>query len=297
MKSSMQVLSGFEHFVKENEKIGPMTRLRIGGTVKYLAEPTSVEELANLTKRFNEAEIPIRLIGGGTNVLVHDEGFDGLVIRLSAPAFGELKVEDNRLIAGGGAQLANFISVAVREGFAGPEQLVGIPGTVGGALHGNSANHGADIGSWVKGASVLTRAGDVESRNANELSFAYRSSSLNELAILSAEFEFEVEDSADLTKRMQKIWIVQKSQQPLSDENCGYLFDDAGGESACKLIDRAGLKGSKVGNVRLSDRNSNFVVADSDATCAEVEDLIETVRSQVEDRLGIQLVCGLTIWK
>ena len=297
MKSSMEVLSGFEHFVKENESIGPMTRLRIGGVVRYLAEPTTLDELANLTKRFNEADLPIRLIGGGTNLLVHDQGFEGLVIRLAAPVFGELKADGNRLVAGGGAQLSNFISVAAREGFSGPEQLVGIPGTVGGALHGNSANHGADIGSWVTSAKVLTRAGEIESRTANELNFAYRSSSLNELAILSAEFEFEAGDSEELTRRMQKIWIVQKSQQPLSDENCAYLFDDAGGESASSLIDRAGLKGTRVGSVRLSERNSNFIVANQGATCTEVEDLIETVRSNVEDRIGIQLVCGLAIWK
>jgi UDP-N-acetylmuramate dehydrogenase len=293
----MELLSGFEHFVRENEKISSLTRLRIGGNVRYLAEPTSSEELAAITRRFADAGIPIRLIGGGSNLLVSDDGFDGLVIRLTAPAFGDLEVKDDHLIAGGGAQLSNFISVAVREGFSGPEQLVGIPGTVGGALHGNSTNHGADIGSWLVGATVLTRSGEIESRQRSELSFGYRISSLNELAILSAEFQFEKENSSELTKRMQKIWIVQKSQQPLAEENCGYLFNDHGGESASSLIDRAGLKGTHVGNVRLSERNSNFVITEADATCQEVEDLIESVQFQVEERLGIQLETGLTIWK
>lgn len=292
----MTITEGFEHIIRESEPLAPYTSMKLGGMAEYYAEPTNLEELISIVKRFREADMPVRLIGGGSNLLVKDEGTPGLVIRLATPAFVSIEVDKPRLTAGGGTYLSHLISNAVREGLAGPEQLVGIPGTVGGALHGNSGTHGGSIGEWVKSVSVLTSAGEVIERTGNDLSFGYRQSSLNELAIISATFEFEQEDQEVLTKRMQKLWIVNKSKQPLNSQNPGYIFKDTGGLTAADLIEQTGLKGASIGEVEVSERNPNFFLANPGATSEHVLRLIDLVRSQVHERTGIELELAIVIW-
>ena len=203
----MSLLSGYEHIVRENEPLAPFTRLKIGGVAEYFAEPTNNEELTGLVKQFSEANLPIRLIGSGTNLLINDTGVKGLVIHLAAPDFCTIAVNENRITVGGGTRLSHFVATAVREGLSGPEQLVGLPGTIGGALHNNTDAHGVDIGTWVESAEVLTRAGERITREKESLSFSYRQSSLSELVILKAEFVLEKEPPENLTKAMQKLWI------------------------------------------------------------------------------------------
>jgi UDP-N-acetylmuramate dehydrogenase len=292
----MAFTDGFEHILRESEPLAPYTWLRIGGAAEYFAEPTSVDELSQLVSRCYAEDMPVRLLGGGSNILVRDEGVQGLVIHLSAAQFCAVTVEDGEVLAGGGAKLSHLISTAVREGLAGLEQLVGIPGTVGGALHGNASSHGTDIGSCTRAATVLTHAGEIFQRTREELVFAYRESSLDELVILDARFGLEPADSQDLTKRMQKRWIVNKAEQPLRDQATAMLFKDPGGISAASLIDQAGLEGSQIGGVELSERNANYAVAERDATARDVLDLIDLLREGVSQRLGVTLETALDIW-
>ena len=200
------------------------------------------------------------------------------------------------MTAGGGAQLAHAISETVRSGLAGLEPLVGIPGTVGGALHGNSGSRGGDIGQWSCRATVMTRAGDIVQRGREDLVFAYRQSSLDELVILNAEFQLEEDNPEQLTKRMQKQWIVKKASQPLSHQNVANVFKNPRGMSAGMLIDQAGLKGTRVGAVEVSQRHANFIVAGEDATSQDVLRLIDIIRSRVAERLGVELETELEIW-
>lgn len=292
----MDLLAGFEHFVRENELLAGYTRLRLGGPAEYFAEPTTYDELAALVKRFYEAEISIRLLGSGTNILVRDEGVPGLVIHLSAPAFAKLEVKGDRVVAGGGVKLANFISFAIGEGFSGPENLVGVPGTVGGAVHNNASTHNGDIGQSVREATVLLRTGEVKTRQAGEISFAYRQSSLNELVILDATFEFERGNPSDITRRMQKLWIVKAASQPNPSEAAAYVFKDPVGVTASSLIEQAGLKGTKMGGVELYDKDPNFFVAQPKAKYEDVVRLIELVKSRVFETTGIELATNLQIW-
>ncbi len=292
----MDLWRGLEHIVRDQEPLGPYTWLRIGGAAEYFAEPTTAEELSQLVKRCREQDIPVRLLGGGSNLLVRDQGVPGLVIHLSASAFGQISTQGRTLTAGGGAKLAHVVSTAVREGLAGLETLVGIPGTLGGALHANASSSGGDIGQWVRSATVMTRSGEVLTRQHHDLRFAYRESSLNELVILSAQFELEPDDSVALTKRMQKQWIVKKASQPLSNQNSAYVFKDPVGTSAASLIEEANLKGTRIGDVEVSDRFANFFIAGPKATSEEVLRLAELVRTHVNDRLGILLENSLEVW-
>ena len=292
----MSFLSGFEHFVREGEPLAPLTWFRVGGPAQYFAEPTNLDELAELIKRCRENEVPLRLLGGGSNLLVRDEGVAGMVLHLAAPAFGKIEVEGETITAGGGAKLGHLLSTACREGLAGLETLAGIPGTVGGALHGNASSHAGDIGAWTDQATVLTRSGEVHTRERSDMLFAYRQSSLDELAIVSARFKLEREDPQELTKKMQKLWIVQRAAQPTTDENAGFIFKDVQGYAAAEIIDQAGLKGESVGGASVSQRNANFIVAQPGTKAAEVLELIEKMQSQVNQRLGLELDRNLEIW-
>ncbi len=292
----MAFQSGFEHIVREGELLAPYTWLRLGGEAQYFAEPTNVDELMELVRRCRQDDMPVRLLGAGSNLLVRDEGVAGLVIHLSAAEFGEVSAKDGVLTAGGGAKLSQVISTAVREGLSGLEQLIGIPGTVGGALHGNASSHGSDIGQCTDGASVLTHSGEIASRSRDDLVFAYRESSLDELVILTAEFRLEPEDPQQLTKRMQKLWIVNKATQPLRDQNTAMVFKDPGGISAASLIEQSGLKGASVGSAGLSERNANFIVTNPGATSSDVLKLIDHLRDGVLERTGVELETAIDIW-
>ncbi|HJQ79468.1 MAG TPA: FAD-binding protein, partial [Lacipirellulaceae bacterium] len=202
----MTALSGID-CVRESVPLAEHTWFKLGGPAQFFAEPTSVDELLAVVKRCRDEELQLRLLGGGSNVLVRDEGVAGTVVALTHPSFSEIRVDGRRATVGGGAKLANAVSVTVGRGLSGLEPLVGIPGTVGGALHGNAGSHGGDIGQWACRAMVVTRGGEIFQRERGDLVFAYRQSSLDELVILEAEFELEIDDPTELTKRMQKQWI------------------------------------------------------------------------------------------
>ena len=292
----MSLDKGFEHIVRRAEPLAPHTWFHLGGPAEYFAEPADVDQLQALVRRARDENLPIRMLGGGSNILVREEGVSGVVIRLGEPGFSEIKLSGSTLSAGGGAKLGHAISTSVREGLAGLETLVGIPGTIGGALHGNAGSRGGDIGQWTCQATVMTRSGEIIQRTSEELVFAYRESSLDELVILGAKFELEREDPQELTKRMQKQWIVKKASQPLGHQSAGCIFKNPRGMSAGMLIEQAGLKNTRYGQAEVSDRHANFIVTEQGATSADVLKLIDLVRERVAERLGIELETEIEIW-
>lgn len=290
------MFEGFEHIVRENENLAPFTRLGIGGDAEYFAEPTNREELVGIVKACHQKDVQVRLIGSGSNLLVSDSGVKGMVISLGGPAFGQIEVSANGLVAGGGAKLSQFVSTAVREGFSGPEQLVGLPGTIGGALHNNTGAHGVDVGTWVRSAEVLTRTGEVKKRTADSLSFSYRQSSLNELVILNAEFAFEKDSPEDLTKAMQKLWISRRANDVGQEPRSTYMFQDVGSETASEVIKQAGVSGVQVGNVSMVDEDPNFFIAEPGAKSGDVVELINEIKKQVNEKTQVELQPAIKIW-
>ncbi len=272
------------------------TWFQLGGPAEYFAEPRTPDELIALIQRCHQEEVPIRVLGRGSNLLVRDEGVPGVVIRLIEPAFCEIKVDGATLTAGSGAKLGRLVTTAVHEGLAGLEVLVAIPGTLGGALHGNAGTHGGDIGQWTRQATVITLSGQVCQRNPEDLVFGYRQSSLDEPVILEAKLELERDDPRELAKRLQKQWIVRKASQPMGHQCAGCVFRNPRGTTAGELIEAAGLKGTRIGGAMISDRHANFIIAEPECTSNDVLRLIEVVRSQVNDRLGISLELELEVW-
>lgn len=292
----MELFSGFEHIVRDNEPLSPYNWFRLGGVAEYFAEPTTPDEVAGLVQRCREENLPFKILGGGSNLLIKDEGTPGLVIHLAAPAFSDITVQGETITAGAGAKLGHVISTAVREGLAGMEELVGIPGTVGGALRGNAGAQTSDIGQWTRSVTVMSSDGEVTVREANDLRFSYRQSNLGGLVILQAQFALEPGDSQTLTKRMQTLWIIRKSQQPTGDQNAGHIFKDPGGVSAASLIDQAGLKGAMVGKAAVCDQYANFITAHPGASSQDVLRLIDLIQGRVSEHLGVELETEIEIW-
>ncbi|MGC3966446.1 MAG: UDP-N-acetylmuramate dehydrogenase [Pirellulales bacterium] len=288
--------TGLEKCVRRQVPLAPYTWFRLGGPAEYFAEPASQDELQTVVRRAKSEGLAVRLLGGGSNVLVGEAGVKGVIVHLSAPAFCELSVSGKTLSAGAGEKLGYAVSKSVAEGLAGLESLVGIPGTIGGALRGNAGSRSGDIGQWTAQATVMTADGELVTRSREELVFSYRESSLDELVILSAKFELEQDDPAELTKRMQKQWIVKKAKTPLGHQATGAIFRNPRGMSAGDLIEQAGLKGARVGGAEVSERHANFIVADEKATSQDVVRLIEHIRGRVQERLGIALETEIQIW-
>ena len=282
--------------VRAKEPLADRTWFKLGGPAQFFAEPKSIDELQAVVQRSRDEGLQVRLLGGGSNVLVRDEGVSGMVIHLTGPAFSTVTIQGNQVSVGGGAQLANVITAVVGTGLAGLEPLVGIPGTIGGALHGNAGTQAGDIGQWTSGATVMTRAGELVTRERSDLVFAYRQSSLDELVIVDAQFELEDENPDEITKRMQKQWIFKKANLPMAHENTGCIFRNPRGMSAGMLIDQAGLKGETVGGAEVSQRHANFIIAHPKATVRDVLKLIDVVRSQVAERMGVELETEIEIW-
>lgn len=292
----MRSLDDFTDITRRNEPLAPYTWLKTGGPAQYFMTPRDADELAQVVRLCHQTHLPLRVLGGGSNLLVRDEGVTGVVLHLSNPVFSRIELEGNRVTAGAGASLSHLISHSVKSGLAGLDVLVGIPGTVGGALHGNAGGKSGDIGQHVRTARVLTIAGDIFVRQEDELSFAYRFSSLNELIILEACFELHAEDPEEITRRMRKLWIMKKATQPLTFQSAGCVFKNPRGMSAGWLIEQAGLKGTNVGEAEFSDRHANFIVTHSGATSQDVLDLIELAREKVSSQFGVDLELEIQIW-
>lgn len=292
----MSFFSGFEKVVRQDEPLAMHTWFQLGGPAEYFAEPETVDDLTTLIRRCAENEIPVRVLGRGSNLLVADEGVPGLVIYLSSPEFRKITVDGSTVKAGGGARMGRIVTTAAHRGLAGLEGLVAIPGTLGGALHGNAGTQTTDIGQWTSRATVVTATGDTFQRDRDDMSFGYRSSSLDELVILDASLQLEEDDPRELSKRLQKQWIMRKAAQPMGHQCAGCVFQNPRGMRAGELIEQAGLKGTRIGGALVSDRHANFIVAEPECTSADVLRLIEIVRTQVADRLGVDLEVELDIW-
>jgi UDP-N-acetylmuramate dehydrogenase len=292
----MASLSGFEKIIRRDEPLAMHTWFQLGGPAEFFAEPRTQDELIGLIARCAQEDIPVHVLGGGSNILVRDEGVPGMVVHLSAPAFASIDVQEGQLTAGGGAPLGRLVTTACHEGLAGLEALIGIPGTLGGALHENAGTHAGDVGQWTAKATVIAATGDVIVRTRDEMHFSYRSSSLDDLVILEAVFHLDEDDPADLARRMQKTWILKKQSQPMGHQSAGCVFKNPRGVTAAELIDQAGLKGTRIGGAVVSDRHANFIIAEPECTAQDVMRLIDLIRSQVHERLDVELERELKVW-
>ncbi len=293
----MHPLDAFSGFLTESEPLAPFTWFRLGGPAQYLARPGRLEDLIGLIAACRDSGLPYRILGGGSNLLIRDAGVEGVVIHLESPAFSDVTIEGRSVQVGAAVPLTALISQTARAGLAGLEILTGIPGTIGGALRGNAGGRSGSIGQFVRSVTVLDAKGKVQVRDRDDLSFGHRDSNLDDPVLLSAVFELELDDPETVVKRMRRIWIVKKENQPYGHQSSGLIFRDISPEvSARVVIEQAGLKGANVGGAEVSERHANFIIAQPGATSDDVLALIELIRKQVKLEFGYQLDLQIQVW-
>jgi UDP-N-acetylmuramate dehydrogenase len=292
----MACLEAFADITRRNEPLAPYTHLKLGGPAERLVQPRSHEELSGVVRCCFEEGIPLRVLGSGCNMLVRDEGVQGVVLRLREPAFTQITVDGQRVRAATGAAVSALISQAARHNLAGLETLVGIPGTVGGALRTNAGDRSGDIGQFVRLVEVMDSKGVLQVRDRDELRFGDHASNLDDPVLLTVEFALERDHADAIVKRMLKAWIVRKASQPPTYQCAGRFFKNPRGLSAAALIEQAGLARTRVGGAEISDRDSNYVVVHPGARSRDVLALLDLIRSRVQERFQVALEQEITVW-
>ncbi|MEA3501474.1 MAG: UDP-N-acetylmuramate dehydrogenase [Actinomycetota bacterium] len=276
--------------VRAGVVLAPMTTYKLGGAADWFAEVEDEQHLVDVLVAAGD-DVDVLVLGRGSNLLVSDAGYRGLVIRLSGE-FLQVAVEPGGVVrAGGAAPLPRVARTAAEAGRCGLEFYAGIPGTVGGAVKMNAGGHGSDTASRLLSARVADRdTGDRSERTAAEFGFGYRHSTLGPGEIVvSARLSTEPCERVAAEGRIREITRWRKEHQPGGTFNAGSVFKNPPDDAAGRLIDEAGLKAHRRGGVAVSEMHANFLVADEHATAQDVWDLIWAVRRRVGETTGVWL--------
>ena len=292
----MKLFAGLNGIVRREVPLAPYTWLRIGGPAQYFIEPTNVEQLAEVLRRCRENDVPVRVLGGGANLLVDDSGVRGAVVKLAGEQFTRVEFRGERLRAGAAADLSRMVLRSVRQGVSGLECLTGIPGTVGGAIRMNAGGKFGDIGNIVESVELMDLDGVPYTRMRGDLAFGYRSTNILAKVILGAEFRVAEDDPHRILNQVKQIWIYKKNTQPLAGRNAGCIFKNPRGLAAGALIDKAGLKGKRIGGAQVSEKHANFIIADEGARASDVLKLINVIREAVYKQFEVYLELEIEVW-
>ncbi len=307
MNRLVQQLTG----LKQNESLRNHTSLKIGGPAKWFFEAKNVNDFIKAVKLARELKINYFILGGGTNILIGDNGIDGLVIKNNCD---EIKLKGNKIIVASGAKLAKVTDVTINAGLKGLEKVGNIPGTIGGAVWGNAGAYGIAIGDFVTKAKIFTSDNKVKNVNKSYFNFSYRDSILkhNQDLLLEVELEFkEKGDPNELRTIRKKEWEGRLKKQPQQCGTAGCFFKNLQVKleeikdnqllldhfnerkqtdlAAGFLIDQAGMKGYKIGDAMVSDIHPNFLINTGNATAKDMLDLVNLVAKKVYDKFGLKL--------
>lgn len=283
-------------FVKFNQVLSPYTHAKVGGPAEVLAEPRSREELARLVRICYEKKIPLKVLGGGTNLLIRSAGVSGVVLRLSQPAFQTIEIHDQVVTVGTGCDLLELLKAVSKAGLSGLESLVGVAGTVGGALKTNAGDARNGIGEMVRRVEVLDQQGNISFREREELLFEDHHSNLDDPVLLSVELELEKENELQLVRRLRRSLIRRMAAQPPVYQSVGRIFQDPRGLDAADLIAKAGLARTKIGGAEVSDRNGNYFLVTPGVSTEDILRLSDLVRERVQERFHVTLEREITVW-
>jgi UDP-N-acetylenolpyruvoylglucosamine reductase len=279
--------------VKTDFPLARLTTVRTGGHADYYARPDSAEALGELLAWAGADGIEVGVVGSGSNLLIADEGFRGLVIKLDG-SLAQIEQDGERLLCGGGARLPQAAAFAARAGLSGLEFGVNIPGTVGGAVRMNANAYGGDLARVLEWVEVTTPSG-IDTRTPDELGFSYRRSNLGPREIVArASFALTWAEPEAVKATLAEMRAQRREAQPTGIKTFGSTFknpDDprAEGKSAGVLLDEAGCRGLAVGGARFSEKHANFVENGGEATTADVIALMAEGRRRVRERFGVEL--------
>ena len=275
-------------FGGRDSPLAPHTSLRIGGPADYFVRVGSEDDLVGAIRVARAAELPIFLLGGGTNVLVSDRGIRGVVLQNK---WSEARVTGSVVEASSGTPLAHVAAVAARAGLLGLEWMATVPGTVGGAVHGNAGAFGTETADDLIDAELIDLNAHTWRAPAGELGFAYRTSSLQgtPIVVVRARFQGTPGDRAEAVRRIKEMANERVAKQPLAQPNTGSIFRNPPGDHAGRLIEATGLKGARQGGAMVSPKHANFIVNADHASAADVRALMSRCQEEVMRQFGVQL--------
>lgn len=273
--------------LRENEPMNKHTSFRVGGPARWFVEAKSAEEIQEAILFAKEKDVAWFILGGGTNTLVSDKGFDGLVIKMSNR---EVKIEGKRMIVGAGAMSVSAARAAADAELSGLEWAASLPGTIGGAVRGNAGCFGGEIKDVVESVRTLDKT-----MTHADLAFGYRDSAIkySKEIILEVTLKLMKGDEVEIKKKMDEVMAKRKVTQPIASGTAGCAFKNPlvnGKLISCgKIIDDLGLKGTKIGGIQISDVHGNFLINDGTATADDVVQMIAFIKTRARNELGIQL--------
>ncbi len=275
--------------VKRDVVLAPYTSYTIGGPSRLFVEPTEASQVGKILEVLDAEKVEPLLLGGGSNMLIADTGWDGVTLHIGNRLSG-WSFEGDAAEVNAGTNLLDFIRAAVNRGLGGMELMAGIPGSVGGALRMNAGAFGQEIeGAVVKVRGFFPDGAEV-ALGRTAIEFGYRSApELQQVIITSARFEFSKEDPKVLTDRMDDVLRMRKTKQPLEFPSCGSVFKRPPGYYAGALIEEVGIKGKVHGRAQVSTKHAGFIVNLGGATAVQVRELIELVAAKVKERFGVEL--------
>ena len=289
MLEKLQKLIG-EAKVLVNEPMASHTTFRIGGPADYFVMPETVEELRDILALCKEEGLPYFILGNGSNLLVGDKGFRGVVIQLYKN-FDGLSIEGTKVTAKSGAMLIRVAKEAGKAGLTGLEFASGIPGTIGGAMVMNAGAYGGEMKDVVTAVTVLTKDGEIKTLTGSEMNFRYRGSVVEDegYIVLEAVMELKIGNLEEIQARIEELSLQRKTKQPIEYPSAGSTFKRPDGYFAGKLIQDANLRGYQVGGAQVSEKHCGFVINAGGATAADVMQLMQDVSDKVNAQFGVTL--------
>ena len=273
----------------KNEAMSKHTSYGIGGPAKAYVKPKDEVDLANILKFASKHKISTFFVGSGSNILVSDDGIDGIVITLGK-SLKKLLIKGTSVYCQSGVMLGKFVKECISRSLSGVESLIGVPGTVGGAVIMNAGAFGSEISNYLKKVKVMTMSGQLKSYKVDDIHFSYRNSSFqNNEILISAEFELIQSDKKSVVEKKSIASGGRKKSQPLKYRSAGSIFKNPDEGAAGFYIDKAGLKGSKSGDAEISPIHANFFVNHGSAKASDIVELIRLARKTVKEKFGIML--------
>jgi UDP-N-acetylmuramate dehydrogenase len=275
------------------------TSMKVGGPVSYLVYPRDEEDLLRVLGIAKEAGIKYRFVGNGTNIIVHDKGLKEALIRTTKmKRMSYSQVDDDALAeVSGGTSLKGFIVDNVRHGMSGLEKLYWIPGTVGGGIKMNAGSFGSWISDTLENVRLVDKEGEITTFQKDEMGFGYRTSRVESSeCVLTARFRLRNRNKDDIQKDMDYVFDERKKRHPMDFPSAGSVFKGVDGEPAWKFIEKAGLKGLSIGGAMVSDKHANFIINTGRARAEDVKLLIERIKKEVFEKMGVTLEEEVELW-
>ena len=273
----------------ENEPMSKHTTYGIGGPAMAYVTPKDRFDLSSILKFSTKNEIPVYFVGTGSNLLVADNGIEGIVIT-PAKSLKQLEIKKNRVVAESGVMLGKLVKECIKHNLTGLESLIGVPGTLGGALVMNAGAFGGEISNFLESVDIMTMKGEINTFSNSDIDFSYRFSSFKkDEFILLARFKLQTEVPEIINHKKLKASSGRKTNQPLRYRSAGSVFKNHKDYAAGYLIDNAGLKGTKIGDAEISTHHANFFINHGNASASDISALIRMAREAVLKKFDIEL--------